>query len=127
MARITPIDDELVIDGTWTNYLGVPLRIARANNDKFKKIFRQLSKPYNRQIENNSLPEDVAEDILTEALSKAILVDWDSSKFPDNVKYSHANAKDLLIHDPDCRDFVIEFSREAENFYIQENEEEVGK
>lgn len=125
--RITPIDDSLANDGTWVSYMGVELKIARANNESFRTIFRKLSKPYERDIENERLDSDTAENILCKSMAHAILLDWKASTFPDNIEYSKEAAEDLLRNDPDCRDFVSEFSRERENFYQADYEDRVGK
>lgn len=121
--RITPIDDTLVTEGAPFNYLGVKLFVARANNEKFRRIFRRLSKPHQRQIEAESLSEDISDDIMCKAISQAILVDWDSTTFPNNLAYSVDNAYMLLMDDEDCRSAVMEFARTEQNYYIQEVEE----
>lgn len=124
--RITPVDDEKARDGTWISYMGVPLKIARAGNEKFKNVFRRLSKPYQREIENGSLDERAAEDILCKALAQAVLLDWDAEKFPGKVPYSTEDAEALLKDDPDCRTFVTEFSQRAENYFLEERETRLG-
>lgn len=124
--RITPIDDEKVNGGITVNYLGVPLIIARANNDHFKKVFRTLTKPYQRDIDRNTLDNAVAEDLLCKALAQTILVGWDKSKFPGNIEYSVENAEQLLKNDPDCRIFVTNVSQDAENFYREDREDYRG-
>lgn len=124
--KITPIDEDRAADGTWTDYMDVPLLIARANNDKFRKIFRRLSKPHANAIEKNRLNDDIAQKILCRAMAEAILVGWKQEQFPGNLEYSVDTAEQLLLDDMDCRDFVYEFSKEAENFYVTEIEERVG-
>lgn len=125
--RITPIDDQKTTSGAWTEYMGVPVLVARSNNDVFRREFRRLSKPYQRQIDQNRLPEDIAENILATSMAKGILLDWDSEKFPGNVKYSFEAAKEVLTDDPDFRDFVTEYSGQAENYYEEEKEYSSGK
>lgn len=124
--RITPIDDKKVNEGTEFNYMGVPLIIARSNNDKFKKLFRTLSKPYQRDIEKGTLSDEVSTEILCKSLAGTVLVGWDQDKMPGNFPYSVENATSLLYNDPDCRDFVMNVAREAENFFVSEQEEKLG-
>lgn len=121
--RITPIDDSKANEGVLVNYLGVPLKIARANNEGFKKVFRQLTKPYQKDIERNTLDNSVAEDLLCKALAQTVLVGWDATKFPGGYEYSVENAEQLLKNDPDCRAFVTEVSQDAENFYVADRDE----
>lgn len=125
--RITPIDENKVNDGAWVDYMGVPLLIARANNDVFRKKFRQLTKPYQRQIDNDTLPETESEKILADSMAHGILVGWDKDKFPDGIEYSKEAAKELLLDDPDCRKFVTEFASQVDNFFTEQEEEDQGK
>ncbi len=131
--QITPVNKEEEENGKWTNYRGVDLLVARANTDKYKRAFRKAMAPYQRQIEDESLSEEKSIDLLTSLLSKHILLDW--KNFPDfastdskaTVSYSSENAKDLLSNDPDCLQFVQEFSNNLNNFLIEEAERFKGK
>lgn len=122
---ITPIDEKAVEEGVWVEYMGVPLRIARWGNAKFSKTFRRLSKPYQREIRNNTLDNETSERLVSEAMADAILLDWDKEKFPGKVEYSKENAIELLRQDEDCREFVRNAASQAETFYRQEDEEKV--
>lgn len=126
MSRITPVDDNLALGGAVANYLGVPLVIARANNPKFKKIFRTLSRPHQRDIDRGTIKEEVAESIFCKALAQGILLGWEQDKFPGKLPYSPENAEDLLLNDEDCRSFVVEFSKTAENYFTEDKEEVLG-
>ena len=131
--QITPINKEAAEKGKWTNYRGVDLLIARTNTDQYKKAFRKVMAPFQRQIEDESLSEEKSVDLLTTILAKYILVDW--KNFPDfnspdpkaTVPYSEANAKDLLTNDPDCLQFVQEFANNLNNFLLEEAERFKGK
>lgn len=124
--RITPVDDNLVLNGSWVTYMGVRLKIARANNDKFRAIFKKLSKPHSREIEKGTLDDETAISIMCESMATAILVDWDVSTFPGSIEYSKENAISLLRNDEDCRQFVTEFSQSVENYYTTALEEKKG-
>lgn len=123
--RITPIDTVLAEEGSWFIYHGVPLKIARANNMKFRKLFRQLTKPFAKEIERQTMDDQTSEEILSEAMGATILVGWDETKFPGNIPYSPEAAKQLLFEDPDCRNFVRDTSSEIENYFIKDKEEEL--
>lgn len=123
--KITPVSKESSIEGAWTVYRGVGLKIARNGNPNFKRIFARLSRPHRKSIEQNSMDEDLALGLLCEAISESILVNWKDFKIGDTViEYSHANAKQLLKNDPDCLQFVQEFSKDLNN-YINEDKVEV--
>lgn len=130
--RITPVDDNKVEEGTWTQYRGVKLRIARANNTKFKRLFTQMMKPYqsrgNPTAINDNISEEDMKEILCTAMSKAILMDWDNFSIKgEDIEFSEENAYSLLFLDDDCRDFVHQFANNLENFLKEEEEEIVGK
>lgn len=125
MLQITPVNHAAEEDGAWGTYLGVRLLIARANNTKFKRAFRRLSKPYKKQIEKSTLDDDTALDIMTKSLAAAVLNDWDKLSFPEQVEYSEENAITLLKNDPDCMDFVQEFSADLDNYLKTDIEETV--
>ena len=126
MLQITPIDHVKEEDGAWGSYLGVPLLIARANNDKFKKVFRRLSKPHKRQIDKGTIDDVTAKDIMVKSVAAGILNGWDKNYMPEKVEYSEINAISLLHNDQDCMDYVQEFSADLDN-YIKEEIEEVVK
>ena len=118
--RITPIDDKKANEGSTFKYMGVPLVIARGNNENFKKVFRTLTKPYQREIDRGSMKNELAEELLCKALAQTVLLGWDAEKMPGNFPYTVDNAESLLLNDTDCRAFVLDVSREAENFYTED-------
>lgn len=124
---ITPIDKTLELNGSLFYYLGVELTVARSGNDNFKRVFRHLSKPFQRQIDNETIDEEQAEKLLCTALSQTVLVGWNAETFPGNLEYSHENAFRLLMDDYDCRSAVLEFSRKSQNFYAQQKDDISGK
>lgn len=125
--RITPLNETAAEEGEWFEYLGVPLKIARFNSQHFKKTYRRLTKPYEKQLRNNKLDHETSERLLCTAMAEAVLVDWDVSKFPGNIPYSKDAAKELLLTDTDCREFVSEVSGDLDNFLITDEEEKMGE
>ena len=123
--QITPIDHNREDNGTWTIYRGVQLLIARASNTRFKAIFRRLTQPYQRELDQGGLSEEKSAEILCESLSDAILLGWKGFVMDgEEVEYSKENAKNLMLNDPDCREFVTNFSNDIEN-YIREDRDKV--
>lgn len=126
--KITPVDDSKAVEGTWTQYRGVQLKIARAGNEKFQKIFANLTRPYKRQIDKGTLDNDTMRNCICEALGRTILVDWKPFEVDGKtVKYTPENAVSLMEDDPDCREFVQEFANEVDNYLNEEAEEVEGK
>jgi hypothetical protein len=125
--KITPINEELVEEGKWVEYCGVPLKVGRTNSKRFKKAFRRLSKPYERKMRENKLDPETSEKLYCRAMAEAVLLDWDENQFPGKVAYSHDAAEQLLLDDVDCRDFVAEVAGDAENYFAEEEEDKMGK
>lgn len=125
MLKITPVGEKAEL-GAVGIYRGVHLTIARMGNDRYKAAFRRLINPYKKEIENNTLDDDTSDEILCEALALGVLINWDAKTFPGNIEYSKENAKDLLLNDPDCRDFVTEYANDINNF-LKDEEEEITK
>ncbi len=127
MLKITPIN-ESAVTGTWTVYRGVKLKVARAGNDGFSKLFANLTRPHKYQMEKGTLDNDTMESIMCESIGTCILVGWDDFKVDGKViKYSVQNSIDLLTNDSDCRDFVQDFSHDVENFLKDQEDQVEGK
>lgn len=125
MLKITPVGNKADL-GAWGTYRGVKLKIARLNNNKYKAAFRRLMKPYQREIENNTLDDDTSDQLICESLAEGVLLDWKKETFPGEVEYSKDNAIDLLMNDTDCRSFVMDFAGDINNF-LEDDEAEVTK
>lgn len=127
MLKITPIA-KTAEDGAYVNYRGVDLLVARAGNTKFKAAFRRTTKPYRNEIDNGKLDEETSERLIAEAMAEGVLVGWKNFIVDGKeIKYSVENAVDLLTSDPDCYDFVSDFSKDIDNYLEQDEEETVGK
>ncbi len=124
MLRITPSNPELEEKGVWTKYRDVGLLIARSNNVKYRAKFRKVIEPYQDVEGNINCSEEKSAELLAIALADTVLLDWDKDSFPGKVEFTEENAEDLLTHDEDCRNFVIDFSGKIDN-YIQKSEDQI--
>lgn len=123
---ITPVDKKAAEKGKWTKYRGVDLCIARSNNTRFRACFRKLIAPYQIEMEEGKLNEELSAEIMAEALGQEVLVDWNNFNInAEPLVYSAENAKSLLLNDPDCQEFVVEFSEKLSN-YLKETQEQVA-
>lgn len=129
IMRLTPVDKSAELEGVEVPYRGATLIVARANNTRFKRVFRQLIKPYKHQMEKDKLDPEVSEELMTAAYAEAILVGW--KNFVDiegkEWAYTKENARVFLTDDPDAFDIVRDASEDMERFMIQEEAEVVKK
>lgn len=127
--RLTPINRTLESEGVLEHYYGANLKIARANNTRYRRIFRELSKPYVNQIENNTLSSEVGEDLVVAAYAEAILVGWDNLVDTDTgkeVAYSKSMARELLGEDEDLFALVRKVSEDTSK-YLKQDQAEILK
>ena len=122
--KLTPINGNTETEGSEFIYRGNKLLVARAGNTKFKKLFRELLKPFKEEFDSGRMSEEQSNEIMIECISQTVLVGWEeiTDVTGENHEYSHAKAKELLNDDRDVYDSVIDFSDNIEN-YLTTNEE----
>ncbi len=78
-------DDALETEGVILDYGDYAIRIARAGgaNKRFGKVLDAKRKPYARQIQNETLDDEVARKLMAEAYADAIVLGWGSRPAPD--------------------------------------------
>ena len=60
--------------------------LAAMNNRKYAKKLTALLKPFERQVQMGTLADDKAEDLLAEAYSFGILLDWKGIEFEGKAR-----------------------------------------
>ncbi len=120
MAKLSQVavDLETAQSGIWTDFYGIKLKIARANNPAAVAEFRRLAKLARATSRSDQLSDEDAERISLDVMAKCILVDWgemedDAGKA---IPYTHAKAREILA-DPkyvDLRAFVNRVSGEMD-------------
>lgn len=115
------IDHNVAEEGQWVDIGdGVELKIARMGNRKYNETIRRLSKPHKYQIDNDTLPQEISEEIMNKAVAECILLDWKGLEDDDGqpINYSRQKAFELLS-DPDLAPFkrqVIGIAQTDETF-----------
>ena len=93
----------------------------------FQRELARLQQPYARKIDKGTIDPKISLDILAEALSKHVLLDWKNvGANGEEIEYTPEIAKKVIIANDELRGFVSDFSIELENFK-QEALEEEGK
>lgn len=127
---ITPIDKSKELSGVEATYYGVVLLIARANNTNFKQMFRTLLAPHKYKMDNNqTIPEEISEDLMLQCYSKTILIGW-SNMFDaegKEIPYTTKGAYELMKDDEDAFDFIKNQSNNMDAFMKKDEEITKGK
>ena len=111
------------VESVGEDYFGVTLRIGRSNAPEFLSKLRRLTKPYKRQIDNGSLADDKSREMFCEAMAGTVLLGWSGLEVDGKpVPYTEATAKELLINDPDCREFVSQIAGSLDRFLEDEQQ-----
>ena len=127
--KLTPVDSSAEVEGTPFIYRGTTLFVARANNIKFKKMFRELLKPYKTEFDEGRMDEAIGDKLMVSCFAKTILVGWENLVDVDGKewKYSVPNAESLLADDKDVMDAIGKFSENIDNYIIKSEEGTIAK
>lgn len=83
----------------------IEIRIARAGgaNVRYSKLLESKIKPYRRQIQNDTLDNDVADKITKEVYAQAVVLGWSGVEDENNVEmeFNVANCVKLFTDLPD--------------------------
>lgn len=118
-------DSKKEVEGVWEDFGdGLEVKIARIGNPIYQKAFQKISKPHKKAIRRGTLRDEKAEELLIEAMAKAIVLDWKGlEEDGKEVPYNHNNCVKILTEYKDFREQVSEFATEIEAFRCDEDEE----
>lgn len=121
-------DLSTVDTGVWGEFEGSKFLIAHISNMRFQRALSRLQQPHRRKIESGQLDPETNRSIVCKAMAEGILLDWTGVTMKDGkeVTYNSGNAYQVLMGNPEFRDWVSEFATNLANFRANEVEE-VGK
>lgn len=105
------------------------IRIARSggSNTKFSRALSERFKPYRRQFDNGTLPDDVANRIMIDVYADAVILGWEGvtgqSGLP--LEFSRSNVVQLLTDLPELFRDIQDQSGKAANFRAAEIGEDI--
>lgn len=106
---------------------GFKVRVARANNSRYRTLLQAKLKQHRVMRRNRNLPEDVVERITREAMSEAILLGWTGAlDAGEPIEYSQTNALAMLTKYPDFADAIAGLAGDMELFQEQDEEAAQG-
>jgi len=104
---------------------GVKFLIHRAggSNKKFQSVFEAKFKPHRRQHEMGVLAENIAEKIMLEAYSEAIVVGWEGVELEKGkpLEFTPENCVKVLSKYPDL---FLDLQKQANDISVFKQEEE---
>lgn len=114
------VDKTKETEGVWKKLGGeAEVLVARKGNPHYSKILQRLMKPYRQMI--RTMPDDLAEDIMIDAMIQGILLGWKGIKEDGkDIEYNKSNAKRLLKEYPEFRSAIDQLSTELEDFKLEE-------
>ena len=102
------VEKEGIVLNYGTNSKGkdIEIRIARAGgaNVQYAKLLESKTKPYRRQIQNETLDNEVAEKITQEVYAKTVVLGWTGVEFPvlDAQGEETGTFEELPFNDKNC-------------------------
>ena len=115
-------------DGVWVVFPeGRKFRILRAggSNSKYSRAMQQKLKPHRRQIDNGTLDNAVAEDLLMDVYVRHIIKDWEGIHDAEGktIPYSPEVAKEFFEAVPDLFDDIQRLAQAMQTFQASQIEE----
>lgn len=105
--------------GIVINYGDFKVRVARAGgeNKRYVKILRELTKPYQKAIDTDTIDPEVAKEISIKAFVRGVLLGWEGVTDRDGnaLAYNEANAIKVFT---DLPEFFKEIAQQALNFTL---------
>jgi len=96
------------------------IRIARAGgaNNRFTKVLEQKTRPYRRQMDADTMDEDVANTLLIEAFAETVVLGWEGIKDRNKqpMPFTRENVIKLFTDLPELFTDVREQAMKAANF-----------
>lgn len=117
-------DRKLEEEGQWVEFGDdISVKVARLNSERSQAVRRKLEKPYSKI--RGSIPEDIAEEILTKQVAEAVLLDWKgvTDENGKEIECTYENRYKMLKEFKDFRFDVVTCSVEAETFKGKQIEE----
>jgi hypothetical protein len=109
---------------------GRPIRfkIARAggNNTKFAKLLDRKTKPYRRQLQNETMDPKVAEQIFMEVYSESVVLGWENVEDENGspLNYSPEACLKLFKDLPDLFNDIRDQSTKISSYQLEVRESE---
>ena len=122
--NIPSINLDTANEGSWIVYQGdISFCIARSGNPAYKSALAAMYKVNKRGIDGGSLPDGKAEILMNDLVSRHIVKGWKGLVSNGEPVEFTVDACNAILNDErytELRDWILEMSRENENFREEE-------
>lgn len=100
------------------DYKGVSFTIGRANNHEYRQRLQLEIKRRSRTGDFAKLSIEDQDEAIASAGAGTVLLGWENLEVEGGVliAFSPGNARDLLLSDPDAREFIFAVASSVEEF-----------
>lgn len=122
-------NETLEEEGVWQNLDATTrVKLARIGNTKWRDTYAKLTAPFDKvRRAVGKLDDETANDILCEAMSVAVLLDWEGmTEGGVTLEYSQQSAKRILLEYKDLRNVIFELASDLTLFRNDAIEEAAG-
>lgn len=116
------VSDSLSIEGQWVPIgRNARLKIARMNNERYRKYIKTKTKPYQSAIRAGTVDDELMIEIVVQAMARTILLDWEGlteNKAP--IPYTVEKAEELLRNKEPFRELVASLANDQQLFQEEE-------
>lgn len=111
-----------------TDKISFTLARAGGANKRFQKVMEAKTRPYRRQIQDDSMDVDLANELMRETFAETVILGWEGITDKDGkpIKFSPANALKLLNQMPDLFDELRDAASKQANFRAEQIADDVG-
>lgn len=111
-----------------TDKISFTLARAGGANTRFVKAMEQKTRPYRRQIQDETMDSALANKLLIEAFAEAVILDWTGITTPDGkeVKFTSENAITLFNQLPDLFNELRDSAGNQSNYRAGEVKDDAG-
>lgn len=106
----------------------IKIHRAGGSNQKFINYYRAKMKPYTRQIQTNTMDNDVANELLIDIYTKTVIVGWEGVRDRNNnlLEFNEQNVRQVLKDLPTLFQDIQNSAQDASLFRKEMIEDIVG-
>lgn len=119
--KLYAVDTKAADEGKWLyTKSGFHVKVAKLGNPNFVAEVTRLQKPHLALLRSPVNTDELLNKIVTEAMSKTILLDWEASSGGESIEYTPELGEQYMTKSSDFKEDVSELSASRDNFRPEE-------